>query len=104
MNSKNTSKIPHVLKNYGLAEMPEAHNYLKYQNEILDFTRINSAPENFINDLVEEIEIQPRQITEFKVEYHQNFLKDYLKDNLKIPYHLDEFWKIREECILALSH
>lgn len=103
MNSMNTYKISPVLKKYDLKEMPEAHNYLKYKNEILDYTRKNSSPENFINDLVEEIEIQPSQIMAFKIEYHRNFLKNYLKENSSIPYDLDDFWKIREECIFALQ-
>ncbi len=103
MNENNTSKISSVLKKYDLKEMPEAHNYLKYKNEILDFTRKNSSPENFIHDLVEEIEIQPHQITDFKIEYHRNFLRNYLKANPDIPYVVDDFWKIREECILALQ-
>lgn len=103
MNELNTFKIAAVLKKYGLKEMPEAHNYLKYKNEYLDFTRKNSSKDNFINDLVEEIEIQPHQITEFKVSYHRNFLKSYLQENPTISYNLEEFWKIREECILALQ-
>ena len=103
MTESNTSKIAAVLKKYDLKEMPEAHNYLEYQNEILDFTRKNSSPENFIYDLVEEIEIQSFQITDFKIEHHLNFLKKYLKAKSYIPYSLDDFWKIREECILALQ-
>lgn len=103
MNETNTSKISSVLKMYNLKEMPEAHNYLKYRNYVLDLTRKNSSPENFIHDLVEEIEIQPHQITDFKIEYHRNFLKNYLKVNPYIPYSLDDFWKIREECIFTLQ-
>ena len=104
MNSTNTSKISQILKNYDLKEMPEAHTYLRIKNQILDFTRKNSSAENFVNDLVQEMEIQPSQITIFKPEYHQDFLQTYLNENLKIPYSLVEFWKIREECILALQH
>ena len=103
MNETNTSKISSVLKMYNLKEMPEAHNYLKYRNDVLDLTRKNSSPENFIHDLVEEIEIQPHQIIDFKIEYHRNFLKNYLKANPHIPYVVDDFWKIREECIFALQ-
>lgn len=103
MTESNTSKIATILKKYDLKEMPEAHNYLKYKNEILDFTRKNSSPENFIHDLVEEIEILPFQITDFKIEHHRNFLKKYLKLRSSIPYSLDDFWKIREKCILALQ-
>ncbi|MGA9211943.1 hypothetical protein [Kaistella sp.] len=104
MNGNNTPKISSVLKKYDLKEMPEAHNYLKYQNQILDYTRKNSSPENFINDLVEEIEIQPSQITNFKIEYHRSFLKKYLHENPTITYNLYDFWQIREECIIALSY
>ncbi len=103
MTEANTSKITTVLKKYDLKEMPEAHNYLKYKNEILDFTRKNSSPENFIHDWVQEIEIQPFQITDFKIDYHRNFLKNYLLENSAISYNLEAFWKIREECILALQ-
>ena len=104
MNKKNTPKISSVLNQYNLKEIPEAHNYLKYKNEILDFTLKNSSPEYFINDLVEEIEILPEQITHFKIEYHQNFLKKYLKEHPEIPSDLNELWKIREKCIFALQH
>ncbi|KEY19916.1 hypothetical protein [Kaistella antarctica] len=103
MNENNTPKMTEVLKKYGLRELPEAHNYLKYKNEIFDFTRKNFSPENFINDLIEEIEIQPSQITDFKVAYHRNFLINYLKDNPNIPYSLEDFWKIREKCIFVLQ-
>ena len=104
MTENNTPKMTEILKKYSLREMPEAHNYLKYKNEIFDFTRKNSSSENFIHDLVEEIEIHPYQITDFKTEYHRNFLRNYLRANPHIPYSLDDFWKIREECIFALQH
>lgn len=103
MNAKNTSKIAGVLRKYDLKEMPEAHNYLKYENEILDFTRKNSSAGDFENDLIEETEIQADQITDFKVLYHQEFLKKYLKDYPEIEYPLKDFWKIREECIAMLQ-
>ncbi len=103
MNAKNNKKISSVLENYQLKEIPEAHNYLMINGEIKDFTKKGSKPENFVNELVKEIEIQPKQITDFKVGFHQNFLKKYLKENPEIPYSLEEFWKIREECIAALQ-
>lgn len=103
MNEYNTPKIYEVLQKYGLKEMPEGHNYLKYQNVIFDFTRRNSSAKDFLPYLVEEIEIQPFQITEFKIKFHQNFLKNYLQENQSIPYRLDDYWQIREECIRALQ-
>ncbi len=103
MNKNNTGKIASVLKKYSLHEMPEAHNYLKYKNQILDYTRKNSSAEDFSNDLVQEIEIQPSQIIKFKTEYHRCFLENYLTENPSIPFGLDDFWTIREECIFALQ-
>ena len=76
---------------------------MRISREIKDFTKKGSNPENFVNELVEETEIQPEEITDFKVGFHQNFLKKYLKDNPEIPYSLEGFWKIREECITALQ-
>lgn len=101
--SYNKKLIP-VLEKYGLNEMPEAHNYLRINGEIKDFTTNKSSAEDFRNDLVKEIEINPDQITDFKVEYHRNFLKDYLSNNPEIPYTLEEFWTIREECIEVLQN
>lgn len=103
MNANNTSKLQSVLEKYQLKEIPEAHNYLKLNGIILDHTRKNSTPKDFVDDLVEEIEISPDQITAFKVAYHQNYLRKYLSENPQIPYSFDDFWKIREECIFALS-
>lgn len=103
MNSQNSPKISKVLEQYLLKEIPEAHNYLRLDSEVLDFTRRNAKPEDFVKDLMEEIEIGPSQITTFKIAYHQKFIEKYLKENPQIPYSSQKFWKIREECILALQ-
>ena len=103
MNKENTPKIYPILKKYNLTHIPEAHNYLKYKNVIFDYTRKNFSAENFIKDWVEEIEIEASQITDFKIKYHQNFLRNYLAQQSSIPYSLRDFWQIREECIATLQ-
>ena len=109
MNGDNTPKIKSVLETLrepqsdNLKYIPEAHNYLKFKNKILDFTKKNSSENDFINDLLEEIEIEPHKINQFKIEFHKNYLKNWLAKNPQIPFSLDELWKIREECIKALS-
>ncbi len=103
MNDKNTPKIKSVLEKYNLLEMPEAHNYLRVEGKILECTRKISSENDFINELAEEREINPNQITDFKVQYHQEFLKKYLLQHSEIQYPLEKFWKIREECIFALQ-
>jgi hypothetical protein len=103
MNASNTYEIKETLERNKLEYIPEAHNYLKYENTIYDFTKIGSKPSDFENDLLEEIEILPNQITIFKVEYHKKFLQNWLNKNNNIKLNLIELWKIREECIQNLT-
>lgn len=103
MNENNSPKIKSVLEKYNLLEMPEAHNYLRMEGKIIDCTRKGSSENDFIDDLVEEIEINPSQITDFKVQFQKDFIQKYLLQHPEIQYSLEEFWKIREECILALQ-
>ncbi|WP_367208860.1 GNAT family N-acetyltransferase [Sphingobacterium sp. R2] len=102
MNGRNTPAIKGVLDKYNLKYVPEAHNYLRTNNYMLDFTGISVNETKFELDLLDEIEIDPDQITDYKVQYHKDFLSGWIKDN-KIPYTLDELWKIREECIRAIT-
>ncbi len=104
MNAENTPKIKFVLEKYNLLEMPEAHNYLRIEGKILDCTRKNSSENDFVNELAEEIEINPNQIRDFKVQYHQEFLQKYIQQHSEVKYSLENFWKIREECIFALQY
>lgn len=103
MNGVNTPKIKSVLETYNLDYIPEAHNYLKFKNQILDFTKKNSTENDFINDLLEEIEIEPHQINQFKIEFHRSYLKKWLFENPQIHHSLEKIWDIRELCIARLS-
>lgn len=103
MNAMNTPKIKTVLEQYQLNYIPEAHCYLKYHHQILDFTKVNAKPSDFVDDLLEEIEIFPHQIGAFKINFHQNYLDHWLKRNPQIKYELSHLWAIREQCIQKLS-
>jgi hypothetical protein len=59
--------------------------------------------EDFVADLLSEIEIEPFQITGFKVRYHQTVLKDWLLNNPDIAFNFDDLWTIREKCIADLE-
>jgi len=100
MNEVNTPKVKKVLEKFGLKYIPEAHNYLKINHKIYDCTTISSSEINFVNDLILEAEIQPCQVSESKIEFHQNFLKQWIADK---PFSSEEIWAIREQCIYALS-
>lgn len=102
MNSSNTPKIATTLQTSGLTYIPEAHNYLKVDNVILDCTNARSSAGDFVDDLISEIEIEPHQITDFKVAYHKDVLSQWIADS-GINKTLDEVWGIREQCIADLS-
>ena len=81
MNKKNTPEISATLMQNDLEFIPEAHCYLKFEEQIIDLTKINSKPTDFLDDLIEEIEISPDQITDYKVNYHKNYLVTWLDNN-----------------------
>ncbi len=103
MNKKNTPEISATLQKSQLEYIPEAHCYLKFEDQILDLTKINSKPTDFLDDLIEEIEISPEQITDYKVNYHKNYLVTWLDKNKQINLSLKDIWKIREQCIQDLA-
>jgi hypothetical protein len=102
MNAINTPKISGILQEYAIRYIPEAHNYLKFEGHLLDYTFPNSAVATFKQEILEEHIIQPHQITDFKTAYHRAYLEKWLGRNF-IPYSLDEIWSIRELCIQQLS-
>lgn len=102
MNHLNTPKIGNIIAENGLSYIPEAHCYLKIGNKRFDITTPNANIENLYKDIIEEIEIQPEQVNTFKVEFHQTYLKKWIKET-PILLHFDEVWKIREKCIKKLE-
>lgn len=103
MNGKNTPKIKPVLTKYKLDHLPEAHCYLKIHEERLDVTFANSDYKNIANDVQFEEIIEPKQVIEYKPSFHRSYFKDWVELN-DFKYSFEELWKIREECILALSN
>ena len=102
MNAINTPKIGDTLLKNNLSYLPEAHCYLKISGKRVDVTTAQSDIENIVDHILIEKEIQPNQVIDFKVAYHQKFLKKWIKEN-KIPFTFHEIWKIREQCIINLS-
>ncbi|MBX3163364.1 MAG: hypothetical protein KF900_02700 [Bacteroidetes bacterium] len=103
MNGKNTPEVSTTLKRNHLEYIPEAHCYLRYKNLILDYTKQNSKPSDFIDDLIEEIEISPNQIADYKVNYHKNYLVTWLDKTEQLNLTLSDLWTIREQCIQNLA-
>ena len=102
MSEDNTPKIGKVLSENNLDYIPEAHCYLKVNDEIIDVTSTTSDFEKIKSDILQEIEIETFQVADFKIEYHQNFIKNWIL-NHEIKFTFDAIWKIRERCIAQLS-
>ena len=102
MNEQNTPKIGATLSNHSIDFIPEAHCYLKINGERIDFTTSASEFKRLEADIIQELEIEPWQVADFKVKYHQDFIKQWLKD-ASSSFSFDEIWQIRERCIANLS-
>ncbi|MBI3233728.1 MAG: hypothetical protein HYZ42_06750 [Bacteroidetes bacterium] len=103
MDANNTPEIAETLAKHQLSYIPEAHNYLKYQDTIFDFTKpqfiITKNSENILTEMV----ISPHQITDYKVAYHKEYISKWLANNNHITYTSEEIWSIREQCIKDLA-
>ncbi|TAF09498.1 MAG: hypothetical protein EAZ75_08195 [Flavobacteriia bacterium] len=102
MNETNTPKLGDLLSNNKIKYIPEAHCYLKINQVPVDVTTVDSFYDKIKQDIVEEIEITPNQVSDFKVTYHQAFLKNWIKETNQNNT-FEEIWEIREQCIEKLS-
>ena len=55
-----------------------------------------------MNDILEEIEIEPEQVHIFKVDFHKKYLQNWISEN-EIKMDFKRVWKIREQCIKKLE-
>ena len=100
--SETNTNIGTILTDNNISYIPEAHCYLKIDGETVDVTSKEADFEKIKSDLLEEIEIEPYQVADFKVNYHQTFIKNWLKES-NATFSFEEIWKIREKCIQKLS-
>lgn len=102
MNEVNTPKLGDLLSKNNINYIPEAHCYLKINHVPVDVTTVDSFYDKIKHDIVEEIEITPNQVSDFKVAYHKAFLKKWIEETNQNNT-FEEIWKIREQCISKLS-
>jgi len=104
MDARNTPGIRQVLEEHKLPCIPEAHCYLVHRGRRIDVTRNldDQEPEPISAFLVEE-EITTEQIGEYKRRWHQAFMRQWLHQRNLLDSDADQLWRIREECIAALS-
>lgn len=102
MDEKNTPGVGEVLKKYDLPYMLEAHTFLAYDEEEYDYTFSGSHTMAWKESVLMQTTIDTDQIGDFKKEYHQSVLLDWISRD-RLPYSLLDLWEIRQECIQALS-
>lgn len=104
MHERNTPGVGPVLRRHGLTSLPEAHCYLRAGETRIDLTSPSEDPREPITVFLDEEEIDPTQITHYKIALHRNFLRKWIADNGGLGgLSLSEVWRIREECIARLS-
>ena len=102
MNEQNTN-IGTIFSDHKIDFIPEAHCYLKIDGKTVDVTSKDANFEKIKADLIQEIEIEPFQVSDFKIYHHQNFIRNWLLET-QSNFTFDEIWKIRETCIEKLSN
>lgn len=102
MTELNTPKIGKELTINSIEFIPEAHCYLKINGKRVDLTTKKSEFKKIEKDIIQEKEIEPKQVGEFKVAYHKKFIESWLKQS-KSEFEFDQIWQIREQCIRNLT-
>ncbi|MCL1125316.1 hypothetical protein [Shewanella surugensis] len=98
MTQANTPGVGEVLEQYQQAFILEAHCYLSYQGNRVDLTRFMTVPSEPITAFFIEKNITADEITAGKQPFHYAFIQ-----NLFGLEQAKAVWKIREQCIKALS-
>lgn len=100
-SSENTPTLAPILKHHQIEGFPEAHCFLKHHDRSLDLTFPESSEFSFNIDLVQEMTISCEQIGQFKVQTHQEFIKEWVKNKPYLDF--DQVWTAREHWIATLS-
>jgi len=105
MDERNSPGVGAVLRRYGVAALPEAHCYLMYEGLRVDITRAGEPPAEAVIEFLREEPIAPEQIGEYKVNWHRQFMRDWIMGNSEKAgsRRFEDLWRIREECIAALG-
>ena len=102
MTETNTPGIGQHLSANNIEYLPEAHCYLKIEDSRYDLTSLSSDIKRIEKDILEEQEIDPIQVSQYKVNYHRSFMFTWQKQ-FQTDKQFDELWTTRERCITELA-
>lgn len=102
-NEANTPGTGPVLAMHGLACIPEAHCFLRWQGRNIDLTMPAGRPANESMRFLHEEAIVPERIADRKVKLHRATLVTWLASLDRDDLDIERLWIIREACIAAIS-
>lgn len=102
MNENNT-KIGSLLTENNLEYIPEAHCYLRINNQTVDVTTMQSEFDKLQSDILMEVRIEAHQVIDYKIQLHHDYIQKWIIKN-KITATFEEIWILREKCIQHLSN
>ena len=103
VEAENMPTIAPLLNALDINFFPEAHCFLEGEHGALDVTfKDQSIQPKF--KILAQITLCPDEMRAYKVKWHQNYLKKWMKDlRLDQHYSLDDIWQKREAWIKVLS-
>lgn len=103
VEAENMPTIAPLLNALDVHFFPEAHCFLEGQHGALDVTFKHQCIQPKFKILAQTT-LCPDEIKTYKVQWHQNYLKKWMKDlRLDQHYSLDEIWQKREAWIKVLG-
>lgn len=100
MSERNTPGISEILNAAELKNILEAHCYLTWQGRRYDFTGLPGGFTSPFESLTEERHVVPEDLPAAKRRFHRDAVIRWAKE---LGIDSDKAWKVREQCIAALS-
>ena len=102
MTRANTPGIGQELEDSILDYLPEAHCYLKVAGQSIDITHVESDLGRIRNVILEEQIISPKQVGQWKIDFHKNYISNWRKQH-SLALNFEDIWRLREICIRNLK-
>jgi hypothetical protein len=102
MSQVNTPQLGSMLDDIPVEYIPEAHCYLNIRGTRVDVTFPTSDIADIESDIICEKVIEPDDVVEYKITYHQDFLRQWMQEE-QVSMSFEELWQFREMCIQKMT-
>lgn len=100
MSERNTPGVGSILRNAGVASIPEAHCYLRHAGQRHDFTGLAAGAESPFQSLSTECVVMPASLVADKAALHRQALEQWAVSQ---GFSAAQAWALREACVAALG-